>query len=141
MSENQYNQESRIPPVPENGGGYSHRSQRPEGYPPQQPPYNQYVHDPYGYRGPGYMQPENQSNPYGTTGFILSLVALLGAWVPYAGWLVWLLALIFSAIGVTRKPRGLAVAGLVISIGMVVVLMLLIAIIGIAAFSSMSYLR
>lgn len=56
-------------------------------------------------------------NPFGVTGFILSLVALLTCWIPFFGWIVWILGLIFSSIGVAKKnKRGLAVAGFVIGL-------------------------
>lgn len=52
----------------------------------------------------------------GLTGFILSLVTLLGWVFPFAGVITWLFGLIFSCIGMTKQPRGFAVAGLVISL-------------------------
>ncbi len=64
-----------------------------------------------------YVQqaPVKKSNGLGTAGFVLSLVALLMCWVPYLNFLLWLLGLIFSFIGVFKAPRGLAIAGLIIS--------------------------
>ena len=56
-----------------------------------------------------------QKNSLGTAGFVLSLVALLVGWVPVLGWIVWILGAIFSGIGIFRKPRGLAIAGVCIS--------------------------
>ncbi len=57
-----------------------------------------------------------QANGIGTAGFVIALLTLFLGWIPGLGWILWLLGLIFSAIGVTRKPRGLAVAGLIISL-------------------------
>lgn len=51
----------------------------------------------------------------GTAGFVLSLVAFFLCWVPVLDWILWILGVIFSFIGVFKKPRGLAIAGLVIS--------------------------
>ena len=65
------------------------------------------------------------SNAMGTAGFIIALV-----WIPVLGWILWLLGLIFSGIGVTRKPKGLAIAGLVISL---IGLILLIVVLGLLA--------
>ena len=54
-------------------------------------------------------------NSLGTAGFTLSLVALVLGWFPVVGWIVWVLGAIFSGIGIFRKPRGLAIAGVCIS--------------------------
>lgn len=58
---------------------------------------------------------EQKSNGMGTAGFVLSLVAFFLCWVPVLDWILWILGVIFSFIGVFKKPRGLAIAGLVIS--------------------------
>jgi len=60
-------------------------------------------------------QKENSSNGIGTAGFVLSLISLFLGWIPFIGWLLWVLGVIFSFIGVFKKPRGLAIAGLIIS--------------------------
>ncbi|AJA68133.1 hypothetical protein MODO_2070 [Myroides odoratimimus] len=57
-----------------------------------------------------------EKNNLGLAGFILSIVAFLLFWLPFINVICWLLGLIFSAIGVFRKPKGLAIAGLVISL-------------------------
>ena len=59
-------------------------------------------------------QPANK-NGIGVAGFVLALLGLVFCWVPVLNWILWLLGLIFSAIGVFRAPRGLAIAGLSIS--------------------------
>lgn len=51
----------------------------------------------------------------GVAGFVLALIGLFLFWVPVFNWILWLLGLIFSIIGVTRKPKGLAIAGIAIS--------------------------
>lgn len=64
-----------------------------------------------------------QSNGIGTAGFVLALIGIFLGWVPVLGWIIWLLGLILSAVGVMRKPKGLAIAGLVISlIGLIILL-------------------
>ena len=49
-------------------------------------------------------------------GFVLALIALFLGWVPVLGWVLWLLGLILSFVGIFKKPKGLAIAGLVISL-------------------------
>ena len=56
------------------------------------------------------------SNGLGTAGFILALIALFLSWVPILGWIIWFLGLLLSFIGMFKIPRGLAIAGFVISI-------------------------
>ena len=76
-----------------------------------------------------------KSNGMGTAGFVLALIALFLGWVPFLGWIVWLLGLIFSAIGVFREPKGLAIAGLVISlIGIILLIAVFGALLSVAAF-------
>ena len=70
------------------------------------------------------------SNAMGTAGFIIALVTIFLFWIPVLGWILLLLGLIFSGIGVTRKPKGLAIAGLVISL---IGLILLIVVLGLFA--------
>jgi len=86
------------------------------------PPYGQQV--PPQYSQPYYNQPQpSRSNGLGITGFVLSVLALLLGWVPVIGWIVWLLGLIFSLIGIFRKPRGLAIAGLLLSLLALIVIL------------------
>jgi hypothetical protein len=61
-------------------------------------------------------QPTNQKNGIGTAGFVFALISVCLGWVPGVGWFIWLLGLIFSFVGVFRVPKGLAIAGLVISL-------------------------
>ena len=68
-----------------------------------------------------------QSNGVGTAGFVLALVATFLGWVPVLGWILWVLGLILSFVGVFKSPRGLAIAGLVISL---ICLILLVAVFG-----------
>lgn len=61
------------------------------------------------------MQGLVQKNGIGTAGFVLALIGVFTSWVPVLGWVVWLLGAILSVIGSFRVPRGLAVAGTVLS--------------------------
>lgn len=72
------------------------------------------------------QQTPKQSNGMGTAGFVLALLGLFLSWVPVLGWILWLLGLIFSIIGACRQPRGLAIAGIVIScLGLIVLIVVL----------------
>lgn len=64
----------------------------------------------------GGMAEVKATNGIGVAGFVLALVALFVSWIPFVGWVVWILGLILSTVGVFRKPKGLAIAGLVISL-------------------------
>lgn len=76
-----------------------------------------------------------QKNGMGTAGFVLALLGLIFSWVPVLGWILWILGLIFSIIGVCRKPKGLAIAGLIISCLYIILVTVVIgAIFGAAAF-------
>ena len=63
----------------------------------------------------GNLQPMIQKNGVGTAGFVLALIGLFLSWVPLLGWIDWFLGAVLSVIGIFRKPRGLAIAGTVIS--------------------------
>lgn len=58
---------------------------------------------------------EKKGNGMGTAGFVLALLGLIFCWVPVLDWILWLLGLIFSIVGMFRPKKGLAIAGLVIS--------------------------
>ncbi|MDR0575186.1 MAG: DUF4339 domain-containing protein [Tannerella sp.] len=65
------------------------------------------------------------TNGVGTAGFVLSLVGLFLGWIPVLGWLSWLTGLILSFVGIFKEPKGLAIAGLIIScIGLIVIILL-----------------
>ena len=75
-----------------------------------------------------------KTNGLATAGFVLALCALVLFWLPVVAQIVWVLGLIFSAIGLSKarkldgQPRhGLAVAGLVVSLAGVVRFILAIA--------------
>ena len=79
-------------------------------------------------------QAEKKTNGIGTAGFVLALIALFLGWIPFLGWILWLLGLIFSFVGVFRTPKGLSIAGLVISLIGIILLIVVFGIIGGAAF-------
>ncbi len=58
---------------------------------------------------------EHKSNGLGTAGFVFALIALFIGWIPLFGWLLWALGALFSFIGLFKAPRGLAIAGFIIS--------------------------
>ncbi len=80
-------------------------------------------------------QQEKKTNGIGVAGFVLALIALFLGWVPVFGWIIWVLGLILSFVGVFTQPRGMAIAGLVISlIGVILLLTVFGAILGAASF-------
>jgi hypothetical protein len=81
-------------------------------------------------------QVAQQKNGVGTAGFTLSLIGFLLGWVPFVGWILWLLGAIFSFVGLFKKPKGLAIAGFIITWIYFIVLFIVIFVVfgGIAAF-------
>ena len=59
---------------------------------------------------------QKESNGTGMAGFVLSIMGLFLGWIPVFGWIVWFLGIILSFIGVFKRPKGFAIAGLVISL-------------------------
>ncbi|MBB1139830.1 hypothetical protein [Myroides sp. WP-1] len=82
---------------------------------------------------PPLVQQPIEKNNIGLTGFILSIVAVVISLVPIVGWLCWLLGLVLSIVGLFKKPRGFAIAGLVISLIGFIIMFFLLGILGIAA--------
>ena len=72
---------------------------------------------------------KQRSNGLGTAGFVLALLGLILCWIPILDWLLWFLGALFSFIGVFKAPRGLAIAGLVISFIAFIVLFILLGVI------------
>lgn len=82
-----------------------------------------------------------RTNGMGTAGFVLALLSVLLGWIPVVGWaigwILWILGFVFSFIGLFKAPRGLAIAGLVISlIGIVVLLVFVAGVAGMALLSA-----
>ncbi|MDR0606641.1 MAG: hypothetical protein LBG80_20410 [Bacteroidales bacterium] len=73
---------------------------------------------------------EEKSNGIGVAGFVVSLVALFFGWIPFFGWFLWVLGLLFSFVGLFKSPRGFAIAGFLLSMFYLVVFLLLIGSIG-----------
>lgn len=78
-------------------------------------------------------QQESKSNGTGTAGFVLALIALFLGWIPIIGWLIWMLGAILSFVGVFKAPRGLAIAGLVISFIGIILLIFIFGLFAVAA--------
>lgn len=78
-------------------------------------------------------QDESKTNGIGIAGFIISLIGLFVSWIPFFGWSIWLVGLVLSFIGLFRAPRGLAIAGLVISFICVIILILFVSAIFVAS--------
>ncbi len=81
-------------------------------------------------------QEKRKSNGIGSAGFVLALLSLFIGWIPILGWIMWILGFIFSLIGVFKFPRGLSIAGLVISLVGVILIVLVFGAIGAAAMMS-----
>ncbi|MBR5532591.1 MAG: hypothetical protein IKU59_04715 [Bacteroidales bacterium] len=59
---------------------------------------------------------EKKSNGLGVAGLVLSICALVFCWLPILNWILWFLGVLFSFIGVFKRPKGCAIAGLIISV-------------------------
>ena len=92
------------------------------------PPAQPYPYHPHGQVVVNQMQP--QTNGIGVAGFVLALIGLFLSWIPVFGWIIWLVGLVLSFVGVFKEPRGLAIAGLVISLISVIILIAIIGAIG-----------
>ena len=67
---------------------------------------------------------------------MLSIIGLVLCWVPFADFILWFLGFLFSFIGVFKRPRGKAIAGLIISVVSLVVIILVYAVYGTALLES-----
>lgn len=114
--------------------GQPYQQQPPYQQPYQQPPYQQ----PYAPQQIIINQPPVKKNGIGTAGFILALLSLVLCWTPVLGFILWLLGTIFSVIGLFKAPRGLAIAGTVISfLGIIALILFFGAVIGLSTIASM----
>ena len=73
---------------------------------------------------PVQPQPVNSKNGISTAGLVLSILGLALCWVPFANLILWFLGILFSFIGVFKRPKGKAIAGLIISVVSIVVIIL-----------------
>lgn len=79
------------------------------------------------------VQGGGRSNGMGTAGFVFALLAFFVCWVPVVDIIVWFLGALFSFIGLFKAPRGLAIAGFIISfIGIIILVTFFGALIGFA---------
>ncbi|MDR3269436.1 MAG: DUF4339 domain-containing protein [Tannerella sp.] len=99
---------------------------------PQTPNYNTGGRQTY--NAGGYNTPHQtviinpaQSNGIGTAGFVMALIALFLSWIPILGWILWILGLILSFAGLFKNPKGLAIAGFVISLIDLIILLVVVA--------------
>jgi hypothetical protein len=78
-----------------------------------------------------------KSNGLGVAGFVLALIAVFLSWVPVLGWILWVLGAILSIIGIFKgPPKGLAIAGTIISfIGLIVLIFAVGAIASVLSFA------
>lgn len=79
------------------------------------------------------VQTEKSSagNSLGTAGFVLAVLAIVFSWLPFVNFILWMLGLIFSFVGIFKQPRGLAVAGFVLSMmGIILICVLVCGIVG-----------
>lgn len=90
----------------------------------QQDYHNKYSSEPYqNYQTVNSIPPtvKQETNVFGIIGLALAVLSWIIVLVPIVAQLTWILGLVFSIIGVFKKPRGLAIAGLVISlIGLII---------------------
>lgn len=91
------------------------------------------------YYNPTIIRPP--SNGPATTGFVFTMIGMFLGWIPVLGWIIWLLGLIFSIVGIAVSGsrggtgRGLAITGLILSlIDLFIIILVLIGIIGGSAF-------
>ena len=73
---------------------------------------------------------KQQRNGIGLTGFIMSLLCLVTSWAPIVNIVMWILGFVFSAVGLFKKPKGFAIAGMVISLISILLIILLFVILG-----------
>ena len=78
------------------------------------------------------------SNGMAIAGMVLAICAVVLAWLPVVNFVCWILGLIFSAIGLKNANRGapyrgMAIAGLAISLAGIVLIIILVVLIGVGA--------
>ena len=82
------------------------------------------------------VQPARSKNGPGTAGLVLSILGLTLCWVPIANVILWFLGFLFSFIGMFKRPKGKAIAGLVISLVCLVAFIMLFIAFGTALLDS-----
>ena len=81
-------------------------------------------------------QPVSRKNGISTAGLVLSIVGLALCWVPGVNLILWFLGFLFSFIGIFKRPKGKAIAGLIISVISLVVILLVYGLYGSALLES-----
>ena len=84
----------------------------------------------------GQVAPTN--NGMAIAGLVLAICAIAVSWLPGVNFVCWILGLIFSIVGLRNANRGapyrgLAIAGLVISLAGIVLIVVLIIAVGLVA--------
>ena len=59
---------------------------------------------------------QSQTNGLGAAGFVVSLIGLFTFYIPVFGWIIMMTGIFLSGYGKKKEPKGLAVAGTVISV-------------------------
>lgn len=77
-------------------------------------------------------------NGMAIAGLVLAICAIAVSWLPGVNFVCWILGLIFSIIGLRNANRGapyrgLAIAGLVVSLAGIVLIIMLIVVLGLVA--------
>ncbi len=84
------------------------------------------------------QQKKEANNGIGIAGFVLSILALVLSCVPFLNFILWILGLIFSIIGLSKEPKGFATAGLVISLlGLIILVLAFLGILGLSTLSTL----
>lgn len=73
-----------------------------------------------------------QRNSVGTAGFILAVVAIVLCWIPLLNFILWLIGAVLSVVGLFKQPRGLAIAGTILSFLGIVIGIILVAALGVS---------
>jgi hypothetical protein len=118
MSTEQY--DSSYPQQPQPLAPQAYQPPAPQGYAAPAP-------QPYGYP----VVPQAPGNGLGVAGFVCGLIGLILCWVPWFGFLLGLVGVVLSGIGIAQgkkkgAPTGLAIAGLVCGILAVLVWIVLV---------------
>lgn len=62
----------------------------------------------------GEVTSEENANAIGLIGFVFSVLSAVTCLVPIYGWGCWLVGFVCSCIGLSRRPKSFALAGLII---------------------------
>ena len=107
-----------------------------EEQPPVQPPVTPIQPSAQPQAAAAQPQPVSRKNGISTAGLVLSIVGLALCWVPGVNLVLWFLGFLFSFIGIFKRPKGKAIAGLIISAISLVVILLVYGLYGSALLES-----